>query len=57
MCCWPEDRRTRDLATHPEEKEAKRVDMCPYTETLDVYSLAARGVPAVAHRALWRKLI
>jgi hypothetical protein len=32
---------------HPEEKEAKRVDMCPYTrchrETLVVYSLAAGG--------------
>jgi hypothetical protein len=48
MYCWPEDRRTKDLATHPEEKEAKRVDMCPYTRTLpertlDVYSLAAQG--------------
>jgi hypothetical protein len=34
---------------HPEEKEAKRVDMCPYTRchrgTMVVYSLAAGGVP------------
>ena len=40
----------KDLATHPEEKEAKRVDMCPYTRTLpertlDVYSLAAARGP------------